>query len=70
MSRAGYKNAESMAELSVAAQGAGDMTDEIANKMIIATDKAYKMNGSVEQLTKTLDGVNWINTMVQLYGNI
>lgn len=60
MSRAGYKNAESMAELSVAAQGAGDMTDEIANKMIIATDKAYKLNGSIEELTKIMDGVNWV----------
>ena len=69
MSRAGYDNAEAMAELSVAAQGAGDMTSEVANKMVIATDKAYKMNGSVDELTKTLDGVNWINIMVQLYGN-
>ncbi len=60
MSRAGYDNSEAMAELSVAAQGAGDMTAEIANKMVIATDKAYKMNGSVKELTKTLDGVNWI----------
>ncbi len=60
MSRAGYDNAEAMAELSVSAQGAGDMTDEVANKMIIATDKAYKLGGSVEELTKVLDGVNWI----------
>ena len=60
MSRAGYDNAEAMAELSVSAQGAGDMTAEIANKMIIATDKAYKLGGSVEELTKILDGVNWI----------
>ena len=44
-SRAGYKNAEAIAELSVAAQGAGDMTDELANKYIIATDKAYKLGG-------------------------
>lgn len=70
MSRAGYQNAEAMAELSVAAQGAGDMTAEVANKMVIATDKAYKMNGSVSDLRKTLDGVNWINTIVQLYRNI
>ena len=29
-------------------------------KKIIATDKAYKLGGSVEELTKVLDGVNWI----------
>ena len=60
MSRAGYENAESMAELSVAAQGAGDMTAELANQYIIATDVAFKMNGSIEALTATLDGANSI----------
>lgn len=59
-SRAGYENAEAMAELSTAAQGAGDMTSEVANQFIIATDKAYKLNGSVIELTKVLDGVNYI----------
>lgn len=59
-SRAGYKNAEGIAELSVAAQGAGDMTAELANQMIIATDKAYKMNGSVKDLRQVLDGMNYI----------
>ena len=57
-SRAGYKNAEGIAELSVAAQGAGDMSAELANSYIVATDKAYKMNGSVSALTETLDGAN------------
>lgn len=59
-SRAGYENAEAMAELSTAAQGAGDMTADVANQFIIATDKAYKYKGSVEELTKVLDGVNYI----------
>lgn len=59
-SRAGYGNAEEIAELSVAAQGAGDMTAELSNQFIIATDKAYKLNGSVTELTKVLDGVNYI----------
>lgn len=59
-SRAGYVNAEEIAELSVAAQGAGDMTAELANKYIIATDKAYKLGGSVEKLTEILDGSNYI----------
>lgn len=61
VSRAGYReNAEEMAELSVAAQGAGDMTAELANQMIIATDKAYHLNGEVEKLRTVLDGVNKI----------
>ncbi len=58
MSRAGYENSGSMAELSTKVQGAGDMTAELANQYIIATDKAFKMNGSVETLTATLDGAN------------
>lgn len=57
-SRAGYHDAEGIAELSVAVQGAGDTTDELANSYIIATDKAFKMNGSVKALTETLDGSN------------
>ncbi len=56
--RAGYRNAERIAELSVAAQGAGDMTAELANKYIITTDKAYKLGGSVEKLMEILDGSN------------
>lgn len=59
-SRAGYENAMGIAELSVAAQGAGDMTAELANQYIIATDKAYKLGGSVEKLTEVLDGSNYI----------
>lgn len=60
-SRAGYINAEEIAELSTAAQGAGDMTAELANKMIIATDKAYKLGGSAKELRNVLDGVNYIS---------
>lgn len=59
-SRAGYENAENIAELSTAAQGAGDMTAELANSYIIATDKAYGMEGNVQKLTQTLDGANEI----------
>ena len=60
MSRAGYQNAEAMGELSVKAQGAGDMTEDVANKFIVATDKAYKLNGSLTDLTKIMDGINYI----------
>ncbi len=58
MSRAGYENAEALGELSTSAQGAGDMTADVANQLIIATDKAYHFNGSMKELTKTLDGIN------------
>lgn len=58
MSSAGYKNAESLAELSLAVQCAGDMTAELSDKYITATDAAFNMNGSVDRLTETLDGAN------------
>lgn len=58
MSRAGYQNAEAMGELSVKAQDAGDMTEDVANKFIVATDKAYKLNGSLDSLTQVMDGIN------------
>ena len=60
MSRAGYENAESMANLSAAAQTAGNLTNELANRYITATDQAYKMNGSITELTRALDGANSI----------
>lgn len=55
-SLAGYDNAAEIAELSMAAQNAGGMTAELAGQMIQATDRAYQMNGSVSELTRTLDG--------------
>lgn len=58
--RAGCQNAEGLAELSVAAQTAGDLTAELANQYIIATDNAYGLGGSVEKLTEILDGANYI----------
>ena len=60
MSRAGYQNAEAMGELSVKAQGAGAMTADVANSFIVATDKAYKLNGSLTDLTTVMDGINYI----------
>lgn len=62
-SRAGYKNAEAIAELSVAIQGAGDVTEDVANSYVIATDKAYKLGGSVEALTEVFDGTNKITNL-------
>lgn len=57
----GYRNAEEIGELALSLQTAGNMTAELANRVITATDKAYKMNGSVTELTKALDGMNNIS---------
>ena len=62
MSRAGFGETESeqMSELSTLAQSAGDMTAELANKYLIATNAAYKLEGNVEKLNRVLDGQNLI----------
>lgn len=62
MSRAGFGEIESeqMAELSTLAQSAGDMTAELANQYLIATNAAYKLEGSTEKLNRVLDGQNLI----------
>ncbi len=59
-SRAGYKNAEGIAELSLAVQAAGGITAELADQFIAAADNAYQFGGSVEKLTKVLDGSHYI----------
>ncbi len=62
MSQSGFygKQGEAMAEQSLLAQAAGDMTAEVANKYIIATNAAYKYNGAVEKLNSVTDGMNMI----------
>lgn len=57
----GYRNAEEIGELALSLQTAGNITPELADRVITATDKAYKMNGSVTELTKALDGMNNIS---------
>ena len=60
MYRAGFDNAEQMAELSVLAQAAGDMELNSANDYIMATNAAYDFKGSVEELNQVLDSQNYI----------
>lgn len=60
MYRAGFDNAEQMAELSVLAQSAGDMDATLSNNYLMATNAAYKYKGSVEDLNKVLDSQNYI----------
>lgn len=63
MSRSGFygEQGKAMAQQSLLAQAAGDMSDEIANKYIIATNAAYKFNGQAEKLNEVLDGQNSIS---------
>lgn len=58
MSRAGYRNAESMAKLSASVQSAGDMTAALADQYVISADRAYALKGNITSLTQVLDGAN------------
>lgn len=62
MSRSGFygEQAEELARLSILGQAAGDMTADVSNSYLLATNAAYKYNGSVEKLNATLDGQNMI----------
>ena len=57
--RAGYtEQIEQLSELSLLLQNVGDLQAEDASKFIIATDKAYKLGGSYEDLMKIIDGLD------------
>jgi TP901 family phage tail tape measure protein len=61
-SRAGYgSQASSLAELSQKTQIVGDVTQDVADQFLLSVDAAYQYGGSVEQLTKVLDGANQID---------
>lgn len=55
MYRAGFQNAGAMAELSLLAQAAGDMTPDSANSYLLAANKAYHLKGNVKELNSVLD---------------
>lgn len=63
MSQSGFygEQGEAMAEQSLLAQAAGDMTQEIADQYVIATNAAYKFNGEAEKINAVLDGQNSIS---------
>lgn len=63
MSRSGFygKQGEAMAELSMLGQAAGDMTSDVSNSYLLATNAAYDYAGSVEKLNTVLDGQNLIS---------
>lgn len=62
MSRSGFygDQGEAMAEQSLLAQAAGDMTSELADKYIIATNAAYKFNGEASKINAVIDGQNMV----------
>ncbi len=60
MYRAGFKNAEEMAELSLLAQSAGDMEPDAANNYLMAANAAYNYKGNAEALNNVLDSQNYI----------
>lgn len=63
MSRSGFygEQGEEMARTSLLAQAAGDMTADLANSYLLATNAAYKYEGNAEKLNAVLDGQNSIS---------
>ena len=60
--RAGYREqAEDLAELSSKMQIAGQVSADVANQMLIATDKAYAYNGSITELSSVMDKMTVID---------
>ena len=60
--RAGYKEQSAgLAELSTKTQLVGDTTAEVANQFLLSTDAAYQYNGSIEKLSRVLDGANQLD---------
>ena len=60
--RAGYREqAEDLAELSSKLQIAGQVSAETANQLLIATDKAYNLNGSMKDLSAVMDKMTVID---------
>ncbi|NBH81967.1 phage tail tape measure protein [bacterium C-53] len=68
MMQEGYQTAEGLARLSSALQNAGNMSAALADQYIITADKAYGLNGNINEMTRILDGSNSIalNHTIQL----
>lgn len=59
--RAGYQDQiEQLSELSVLTQNIGDIEADAASEFLIATDAAWQLHGSYDELMKVIDGVNEI----------
>ena len=62
MNRSGFygEKGTGMAEQSLLAQAAGDLSSELADKYILALNAAYKYGGNAEKINAALDGMNSI----------
>ena len=61
-SRAGYGDqASALAELATKTQIVGDTDAKTAQQFLLSVDAAYKYQGSIESLTRVLDGANEID---------
>lgn len=62
MNRSGFYGTKGtgMAEQSLLAQSAGDLSSELADKYVLATNAAYKYNGEAKKINEVLDGQNSI----------
>ena len=62
MNRSGFygKQGEAMAELSMLGQAAGNMSSDVSNSYLLATNAAYDYAGSIDKLSTVLDGQNMI----------
>lgn len=62
MSQSGFygEKGSAMAEQSLLAQSAGNMTQELADKYVLATNAAYKYNGEASKINEVIDGQNSI----------
>lgn len=59
--KAGFGDqAEELAEVAIKTQLVGDVSADVADKFLIASNAAWKMNGNIDQLNKTLDAANII----------
>lgn len=62
MSRSGFygEQGEAMAKQVLLAQTAGDLTNDLASKYVLATNAAYKFNGEASKLNEVIDGMNMV----------
>lgn len=59
--KAGFGDqAEELAEVAIKTQLVGDVSADVADKFLIASNAAWKMNGNIDALNKTLDAANTI----------
>ena len=60
--RAGYEGqSDALGELAIKTQLVGDVTAQTANQFLLSVDAAYKYGGSIEKLTRVLDGANEVD---------